>query len=90
MWGLQRKAEVAAPGPSGQVDQGLENQAGTRAGWENGRNSWCGQGQGKAPNLPGWGRPPSLPMGTALLANKLLGVLMDREEEIQNGVRMRL
>lgn len=29
------RAEAGAPGPSGQVGQGLENQAETKAKWEN-------------------------------------------------------
>lgn len=29
------RAEAGAPGPSGQVDPGLENQAETKAKWEN-------------------------------------------------------
>lgn len=36
------------------------------------------------------GKEPSLPTGTALLlAKELLGVLMDRKEEILNGVSVR-
>lgn len=88
---MQTKAEVGAPGPSGQVDQGLENQAGTRAGWENGEMV-VGVGRVKARLQICWGgeRPPSLPIGTTLLSNRLLGVIVDREEEIQNSVSMRL
>lgn len=64
------------------LGQGLDGIRGERVGGvgkDKARLQICQGGEG----------PPPLSTGTALLANKLLGVLMDREE-IQNGVSMRL
>jgi hypothetical protein len=56
--------------------------------WEKRLLVWVGTRQGST--FAGVGKAPSLPIGRTLLANRLLGVLVDREEEIKNGVSMQL